>query len=99
MGEGSSFSTFYACVLSFIHKPESKYSWFVISKWKYMIIFYPNMIYFWRFQLEKYEKSGFAEQSICIKISEAPNSPTTNTGSSPCILLIANHVFEFPANP
>ena len=42
------------------------------------------MIYFWRFQLDKYEKSGFGKQSFCIKIWKSPNLPTRNTVSPFC---------------
>ena len=45
-GDQGGFLFHHTYVLSFINKPELKLSWFVISKWEYMIIFYPNMIYF-----------------------------------------------------
>ena len=69
----------------------------MISKWEDMIIFYPDMIYFLLFQLEKYEKSGFAKQSCCINIWKGPNSPTTKHGKPTLHSLIANHVLEMSA--
>ena len=64
------FFFYYAYVLSFINKPESKNSLF---KYDLFLTFPVGEI------------SGFAKQLSCIKISKAPNSPTRNTGSPLCI--------------
>ena len=68
-----SFSTI-CLFVTFINKPESNESCFVINEWEDMIIFCPNIIQFLCFQLENYEKRGIFKQSFCIKISKTENS-------------------------
>ena len=59
-----------------------------------MIIFYPNMIYFCRFQSEKDENSGSAKQSFCIKKLESAEFTNMKHGKPIPHSLIANHVLE-----
>ena len=58
-----------------------------------MIIFYPNMICFWRFQSEKYEKSGFG-QVILHKNFESTKFTNKKHGKPTLHSLIAYHVLE-----
>ena len=59
-----------------------------------MIIFCPNLIYFLCLYLEKYEKSGFTEQSILHKNLESAELTNKKHGKPTLHSLIANHVLQ-----
>ena len=57
-------------------------------------MFSPNVIYFWCFQLEKYEKFGFIKQSFLHKNIESAEFTNKKNEKPTLHSLIANHVLE-----